>query len=637
MRRRVRHWAETTGRPWARVVERQMLFFPVAVTLLAMVTLLCGGSVQVWQWWCAVALVCGGTVWAQRGCPKRAVAAVVSFLLVLGAVWLFAAVQADRGQHDPVAYHLPAMRLLMEGWNPVYAATPEALAETMGVNPWEMWFWHVLTMPKSAWIYSAVAAKFTQAPMALSFLLYPFLLATAAAAVWRFFGDRRLWMKLLALWVLWAVTPTAFSTVVDHAHTFGAIGLLAGMGCVLKGDRPDWTSLVIHSFWMASSKQIGALSCVIFWALFSCVWLWQERLRFWPIVRRLTCCAAVIGALLCVVGVSPYLTMWVHYGHPFYPVKTADEVAHPAINIVQDFEHRNADAQAMGHVGLFVNAYVSPSLAKAYYRWKLGKETFVPMGWTWVQGGTVGAPMLGTTRGPLLICFVILFLLGGRVERLMGAGLVLGLFLMPTVMLGYLRYVLWVWFSALLAVHAATGVSPRVRWLGYGATLAVIVALLPSFLRAAMHMTAQIDVAYARDRILKAHPELPVYGWAPKPKEEIDWAALGLDEPRELYYDTDRFATANLRLLRRQDPRMAGTVVREHGADGPDWDHLDSFPGEIFLVPTDVGVERYSIFQAIVKDSTKVERIRQYPMMAVRVWFGRFPTLCWERLRGVLK
>lgn len=618
--------------PAGRILERQILLFPVVVTLLAMTTLLCGGSVQTWHWWGAVALVCGGALWLGRSSPRRTLVALLAFAAMLGLVWVFTWLQPDRGWHDPVGYHLPAIRLLMEGWNPIYAATPEAIAETMGVNPSEMWFWHVLAMPKSAWIFSAAAAKFTQAPMALFFPIFPFLFATAAATVWRFFGERKLWVRLLALGVLWAITPAAFFTLIDRIQALGAIALLAGMGCVLKGRRPDWTALIVHSFWMASSKQIGAISCVLFWVLFSCAWLWQERQQVWPVVRRLACVAAVIGALLCVVGISPYLTMWLNYGHPLYPVKTTDEAVHPTVNIVADFYNLNADARAMGHLGSFVNAYISPSLAVAYYRWKLDRETFVPMGETWSQHGELGSPQRAATRIPLLICFAILLLLGGRLERLMGISLTIGLLLMPTVMLGYMRYIPWIWFSALLALHAATGVSPRIRWLGYGAVPVVIVALLPTFLRTVTQASAQIDAAYAADRLLQARPDLPVYCWIPLPDKA---SIVDSHEPptqATVYYDPNHFGLAHLRLLCRQDPRLTRAVVRDDILTPPLYETLVNFPGMPFLVPRETDAERYSLFESIAKEPSLSRRIRQYPAMVLDVWLVRFPSLLWERL-----
>lgn len=443
--------------PAGRILERQILFFPVVVTLLAMATLLCGGSVQTWHWWGAVALVCAVPLWFRRSALPSAAAAAVAFALFIGLVWVVAWLQPDRGWFDAIGYHLPTIRLLAEGWNPIRTATPEAIAETMGVNPSEMWFWHVLAMPKSIWIFCAAAAKFTHAPMSLFFPLYPFLFVTASVSLRRFFGDRPAWVRILATAVLWSITPLPFFSIVDGAVSLGSVGLLAGMGCALKGRRPDWTALIVHSFWMASAKQIGAYSCFVFWVLFSGIWLWQQRQAAWPAVRRLTCCAALLGGLLCVAGISPYLTMWLNYGHPLYPVKTTDEAVHPAVNIVADFDNLNADARAMGHLGSFVNAYISPSLAAAYYQWELDRETFVPMGETWSQHGELGSPQRAATRIPLLICFAILFLLGGRLERLMGISLTIGLLLMPTVMLGYMRYIPWIWFSALLALHAATG------------------------------------------------------------------------------------------------------------------------------------------------------------------------------------
>lgn len=67
-----RRWGKAVARlrEPSRRAECAVLFFPVAVTVLAAVALLCGGRVAAWQWWAAVprlAALGGGAADKARG------------------------------------------------------------------------------------------------------------------------------------------------------------------------------------------------------------------------------------------------------------------------------------------------------------------------------------------------------------------------------------------------------------------------------------------------------------------------------------------------------------------------------------------------------------------------------------------
>ena len=164
--------------------ERMVWVFPVAVVVLTAVALLCGGRVSAWQWWVPVAGVFAAAAWGRRMRRERALACGL-FAALLAGIWVWAGVCVRGVGVDNIAYHLPATRLLIEGWNPVQASTPGAIAAAMGVEPWEMRLWHVLSVPRTVWLFHAVAYGFTKAPFGLLVTLWPFLFIAAAGQVWR--------------------------------------------------------------------------------------------------------------------------------------------------------------------------------------------------------------------------------------------------------------------------------------------------------------------------------------------------------------------------------------------------------------------------------------------------------------------
>lgn len=203
--------------------ERLIVFFPVVVTVLASVGLLMGGSCAAWQWWGALL----GTL--AVGIARRAWLGCGLFIVFLSVVWLVAGVcVADNGGVDTLTYHLPAIRLLMAGWNPVFASTPEALSASMGVDPAELRLWHVLAMHKGTWVFNAVACLGMRAALCVQFPLFPFLVVLGAGQVWRMGRGAGLWARVLAAIALWLVAP-GYAAIADCAVMLGAVALLAAM------------------------------------------------------------------------------------------------------------------------------------------------------------------------------------------------------------------------------------------------------------------------------------------------------------------------------------------------------------------------------------------------------------------------
>lgn len=618
------------------LMERLVLLFPVTVTVVAMAALVCGGCIHSWQWWLSFGVLCGMAVWCQGW--KRGGRAAVLLLAMLMLVWIVTGLDLDRGWTDTTNYHLPAIRLLSEGWNPVYQATEQQVRCAMGGDPWEMRLWHVLAMPKSVWVFCAVAYTFTEAPLNLLFPLFPFLFITAAVAVERFFGGKPWWVRVGALAYLWWAVPSPTFSIVESVAFLGAVGLLAGMGTVLRGSQADWMSLVVHSFWMASAKQVGAYSCVLFWVFFSCIYIWQKKAQVLAAFRRLVGSAALIGSLLCFVGVSPYLTMWVNYGHPLYPVYTVDESAYPAYDIAADFKVCNEDAAVMGHVGSFVNAYVSQTLAHAYYKWILGRPDFAPWRSTWGQsGGGVGGPL--TSRWiltALLIPLCLTMIAGRRTERILGVILVIALFLVPTELMGYVRYFQWIGFLTLLAWSALTN---RLRaWggiVGVACQLVFVVGCAMVLCKTLVALTRRVDNAYAANRFLDVAPPTQVYGFYD--------GGLPIASAEERYqFGAESVAghpvktsLCNLRLLCRQEPRLRNAKIGQLDVYGEARSEWPTFQTREFKLDQGVDVNQYSLLAMEKQSPDRIKRIMEFPLLAIQVWLVRCPVLLYERFCGL--
>lgn len=143
----------------ANLLLDQILVFPMAVVLLVSLTLLFGGRCALWQWWGAVAVVLAFPFW--RNDWKRAALSDLWFLFFLFALWVVSGISMTIGYWDCQAYHYPAIRMLMLGWNPIWQSTYEAIQTASGsVDGCDIW--PVLSMPRPVWYFTAVANFFTR-------------------------------------------------------------------------------------------------------------------------------------------------------------------------------------------------------------------------------------------------------------------------------------------------------------------------------------------------------------------------------------------------------------------------------------------------------------------------------------------
>lgn len=542
------------------------------------------------------------------------------FLFYLVLVWVLAGCLAENGL-DSRLYRHPTIRLLMEGWNPIASSTPEALQATGLVDVGEVKVWHVLFISRALEVFCGAFGLFLQAPYNVALPILFFIMPVGVAALWRFAREegqsrfaRCVMLVVLVGWLMWMFA--GLETACDLLIAFSGIGVVTSMVRILRG-RQAWGTLLVCSLWMTTAKQSALPACFGLWVVFSCVALWRSgaKWRWW--IVRLALCAGLLGGGLLWICASPYLTSWLHYGHPLYPAYTVDEERFPAYDITYDFKLRNEDAAAMGHVGYFCNAFVSPVLTRAYYVWKLEKPDFRPYCETWGQGNPKGrgfdSPVSVSTRTALVVAVVLVFVLGGPWTRFVGGLCVLTLFFLPTQYIGYVRYTPWV---ALLGGLAAGTTVDWLRRFVPRCRLGIVVGIgciAYGALTFVMQVAVQIDYQLEIQQALR------------KPGIR----ALVAEDGAIVKGVTQ----ANLRLICKQEPFLkdAELLPTEWKGDGLRRFALPGFSAVLKKGPEPPP----SLYREAAGQPTRVGRYLRYALFVPRTYLVSLPKLMWWRIESL--
>lgn len=432
-------------------MTRHLLVFPVAVVLLAFASFFFGGHCAAWQWWVAVVIaVASGFYRRPTRDGVRGGLVFIGWVLVF---WVGCGVIAGASWTDEVSYHFPAVRMLAGGWNPLIDCTPEEVLAVTGIAPGECWIDHIVYMPKIVWVFDAVAWFFTDDVFNPLAPILWFLFPSVVGRVWRSMRGVHLVWKLLAVPVIYCIVPNAAHTV-DAVVALSAIGLLLSFEEILSDRGFDPLSLVAYSFWMMGSKTPGLLHGGFFWVVFLLFVMLKRRGE----LKRLMFVVVASALLLVIANSTPYVTSIRDYGHPFYPKYSFDEKRFPVRDLTHDFiTERNADAAQMGYLGSYVNAFISPSLARAWYRWRLDRPNFMPYVRNFKHypndAGDGSCPTRRRMRCIFWISLVWLFLFAERSWRIPSLCVLLCIGAAPLPMLGYIRYIPW-WLAPPLFVYA---------------------------------------------------------------------------------------------------------------------------------------------------------------------------------------
>lgn len=434
------------------LLERQVLLFPVVVIALTAASFFFGGQCGPWQWWMGVALACAlpflsGVSW------KDAFKTDVLFAGLLIALTCLSPMMLDRVRYiDYASYHLPMIRYLIEGWNPVSDPTAAGISQQLGLELGGMNYLHVAFLPKTAAIFAAVAHSFVWDPLALTYPVTFFLFVGLALELYRVWKGA-LWICGLTFYMLiWHFfDPNLY---VDSAVLLSAAGLITTMYAGLRDKEIRFIPLATFTFWMMNVKMPSAVGAFVFWCVFGGAILWQNKCQCRKLSAKFLALGLVLGALFVIVSFNPYGTSFRDYGHPLYPFRTANADKFPEVNLTWDFKIGNDDWKQMSFAGLFVNAYVSPSLARAYYNYKLNRKDFAPHQYYWdCSYKDIGtrSPLTWKRRLTLALTMALLMMIPGF--RPFAMMLVVPLFLFPKEYVGYLRY--WAWIDVFRALAVA--------------------------------------------------------------------------------------------------------------------------------------------------------------------------------------
>lgn len=391
------------------------------------------------------------------------------FLLTLLAIFLIDQFFILFSWWDAQAYHLPAARFLLDGWNPIFDSTREALLAATGADPETFNAYHTAYLPRAGWLWSAVTAALTGNLESGDTLILITGIALAGLS-WRItpllFGGKR-WKRIFfaSLTLLSpGVVASAFCGAQDGSlYALLLISMLAACAYRKTVHTSFLSYIAIAPILGCNLKFTGAVSLVLTATLFTLPILWavitkkrRER-TFWKWII-----ANAIGFIFAlIVGFSPYLTNWINHGGPVYPEHSFSK-SEPLPAMTADFDLLNDDAAAMGYFGRVTNAYISKWLAHRYYEWKLDKKPFNPVFHLDQVSGL----------GPgfrIIICLTLLLICFTRRCSCpwLLAAILLTSFLQPTKTMGYVRYVPQFWmFPVLIAFNAMTLNVPRSPWVG---------------------------------------------------------------------------------------------------------------------------------------------------------------------------
>ncbi len=360
---------------------------------------------------------------------------MVKFLGLVFLALLFTAYTFSYNGIDARLYHIPMQILLKEGWNPVFDSTIQKFDAI--ADPSTLFIYHTLFLPRTVALCGALVAQATGLWCASSFLGYLLLFVLFRTS---FHFAEKMWICKKESCLFFAIAIsfcTQFPTLLDGLNDFHVYAslMITVFSLVLywqHHETHDYVLAIMATVICSTIKITGLLNCMLFWCLF---WLcsWKHKETYWGLFAT--------AFLIAWIGMSPFLTSWIQYGGPFYPLMSFDpKIA--TVDITNDF-FSNVDGEQMGYIARFIYAWISPELATRACALFYHNADFQPDFNLQVTRGVGGFGIFLN----YLFCFSLFLLLLAKKDAVSFICLFLlaTLFLYPLKYIGYERYFPQVW------------------------------------------------------------------------------------------------------------------------------------------------------------------------------------------------
>lgn len=248
---------------------------------------------------------------------EHQIAATVVTALVIGGGLLIASAFYDL-TWDGQWYHQTAVYKMAQGWNPVRDPV-----QPFG-HTWQLWVLHYAKGPWYVALAIYAGGSSIEAAKVAS-VIAPAIAFLVVGAVARELGLSRTTSTLVALVV--ALNPVATCGLVTHQVdgmlvSFLACAVAAGISDLRRPDGWQALAMAAASVLCMNTKFTGFVYLCFFFLAGGVYCLVRDR----ALTARYVVLVGITTAVgVGVFGFNPYVTNFVHRGHPFYPVQGSAE------------------------------------------------------------------------------------------------------------------------------------------------------------------------------------------------------------------------------------------------------------------------------------------------------------------------
>lgn len=319
-----------------------------------------------------------GTIFAFLYSWKRGIFFIcLTFVFLILTAYTFSYTGTDAQN-----YHFPMQHLIKSGWNPIFDSTIERFNTVANLGHCSLY--HTLFLPKLTALSGAFIASATGLWVADAFLGYVLIFVLFLTSFR--FANNIYSSKISIFSSLIFAGFITFSTKITSFlagqidYTVYAAFIIALMSlCLYKRTLSirDCVLFYITLLIAMLSKSTG-LICGMLTLIVGCLFLLKRPIFRWGCV--------LFFFFTIIIGLSPFLTSWIQYGHPLYPAATFATHINP-VDITSDFTG-NTDALSMGYISRIIYAWISKALAIKGCAWYFNNPDFSPI--FTVAGGVGG-------------------------------------------------------------------------------------------------------------------------------------------------------------------------------------------------------------------------------------------------------